>query len=339
MMLVPIVVLASVIGLTPVPQKEALNAASSLWQIFFRVHVEGDFRSADGDQVASVVTDDQGFGSGVMVSPDGDLLTAQHVLDPYEIARDACVLGLQKVYTGGIIARSMRVDYRVRNIVDDIVYGRVYILPQAPSESICGDPRAIVWKNDEAFGMQVVKVDTVADLALAKLQVKDAPFVPVATPTIAEHDPLYALGWVEKDTFIRATGTFVRWCELVADIQEGDGELIKGHTELLMRFQVPVKAGMSGGPIMSGGALAGIATIHADFDTTVTGPDGKTTTVSTPGGYGIPAAYVHAWYLWAIGKADTRPATVCENPYVPSPESGTGLFNPFGRRGGHPRRP
>jgi len=297
------VLAASLIGITGgATQQQQVNAAGALWRILIRVQATGDFRTADGG-VASVINDDHGLGSGVMVSPDGFLLTVAHVIDPNEIARDACTLGLKKEYVNPVLKR-LRVDFILSDIAGNEAVGRVTMAPYVTDANICDDPSAVSWLTDPGMPVRIEAIDALADLALMKLDIRDAQFVPVSSPVLSEHDPVYAFGWVEDDKFVKAAGTFVRWCERVTDIEDTDGTVHSDKPELLMRIMAPVKEGMSGGPILSGDALAGIATISADFD-------------GTPGGYGIPAAYVQAWYRWVTGASPVRPATVCEQPFIP----------------------
>lgn len=86
-------------------------------------------------------------------------------------------------------------------------------------------------------------------------------------------------------------------------------EVIRGTPELLTRYLLEGRPGMSGGPVIAGDRLVGV--------TVLAGP--TIATISTGLTFAVPVDYVHAWYLRARGITDAKPLKVCEPPEFSDP--------------------
>lgn len=302
--------LAALLAIAPAQRQAHMNASASVCMVDLKIRAEGEFiRSAEGqrvgaDQVALLVFG----GSAVAVSADGHLLTNRHVVDPRYFAAVACKSLVLEDYSSATIS-SLRIDYSFSDISREPVSFGVTVKPKGGDADICTDPMHAAWYA--RFGDQsgIAAMDEHADLALVRLDVSGIPFLGFGGGAVTAGDRLIAFGYDRHDALIRAEGPLVSPCS-PAEEEDVPGDVIFLPTpQPLMKVKAAIRSGMSGGALVSGGALAGM-TVLGEGECE---EDAESCDEDAAGGYAIPAPYLEAWYRWALGNG-ARPGKVCELP-------------------------
>lgn len=305
-----------------------LAAAPAVWRVDFSIRAEGTFPRVTGDEVVgadTIAKMDIGFGSATAVSADGYLLTNRHVVDPGEVAEDACTK-LRETYREPVM-KALRVEYLFTDLGGTPVHGRAEVRPQEADADICANTGAITWTTDDVFPMRIVKLDAVADLALVKLGVQGIPFLAFADTEAKFPDPVTSFGYNEHWKLMAAGGMFHTACEQVTvDTEKKLEDVVVKQAMNLAHVRAPMRQGMSGGPLILGERLAGINAVVQmacsecdEEDCDDTGEDG----------WVVPGAYARDWFLWATGKA-AKPPEVCTP--VPDGPPSSPSFDPFARK-------
>ena len=302
--------LSSVLAMQMATPAQHQHAAMALYEIFIAANLTGEFNGAwkDVTAVATKQKFDVALGSGVAVSSDGYVITADHVAGYTDIVRDVCIYMAQQWQSFDI--EHMELHVSLSDLAGNTWPAIWDVRPSEGEADVC----------DGRYGMQVrfgavrfiASAEPVADVALLKIDVPDSKsitHVPFGDTSqlIPFGSSLFTFGFTEPGTHVRRDGYLVRRCETwPAHIAvSGTGEVAKERRRL-MRFTAELQEGMSGGPVMHGGHLAGIATNRGFLGTIA---------------LGVPSEYIRRWYEYVIGgREGESPQVVCELPTDLEPE-------------------
>jgi hypothetical protein len=197
------------------------------------------------------------------------------------------------------------------------VWGARYVITPPPGSSgdICHTPASPAVELEPIWPVRIAALNDDADLALIKINLEHGPIAFLDMQTAAPlvwGDPVYAFGFPGDGGFAMRRGVFVRTCEgrflPVPRIADMLGGIQRITVEVLTRFMLDAKPGMSGGPIVAGSRVVGIVSSAGSHQSAEV-PEGPTSLDLT---FGVPADYAHAWYLWIRGQLSERPKIVCE---------------------------
>lgn len=300
------------VPVTPQQRRAQLHTVASVWKIDLSVRVQGELTCTDdkGQVNTNAVARLEFGGSAVAVTADGQLLTNRHVVDPRYVAAVTCKI-LAHEGCSRVVLDSLTVDYSFFDAAREEVSFTVTVSPKARDTDLCTDPMRASWAGKAEDTSRIVAMDEGADLALVKLAVADIPFVKLDTSMPQVGSPVYAIGYGESGALRRTAGPVLAACAQIEEAEVPDDVIFLPQPHVLLRVQAPLHSGMSGGPIMVGRVLIGISVLG---EGECPESDPEKCEMEPESGYGIPAAYLNAWYLWATGRADTRPTVVCELP-------------------------
>jgi len=305
-------------------RRDRLAAAPAVWRVDFSIRAEGAFPRVVGDETVgtdTIAKSDIGFGSATAVSADGYLLTNRHVVDPGEVAEDACTK-LREEYRDPVV-RALRVEYVFTDLGGTPVHGRAEVRPQEADADICANTGAVTWTTVDVFPMRIVKLDAVADLALVKLGVQGIPFLAFADTEAKFPDSVTSFGYDEHGKLLAAGGMFHTACEQVSvDTEKKREDIVVKQAMNLAHVRAPMRQGMSGGPLVLGDRIAGI---NAVVQMVCSECDEENCEDTGEDGWVVPGAYARDWFLWATDRAGKPPEVCTPVPDGPPP------FNPLGR--------
>ena len=299
------------------------RAAASVWLVEKSVRLQGEFKKIDDGELVGTdtVTTVEYWGSSVAVSADGYLLTNRHVADARYLVACAC-LDKKKMY-GEMHVQSARIDFAFVDFAGEAVPGRVNVVPAEGVADLCDDPMSSIWSNADDYPARIVALDELSDLALAQLGLTDIPFMEPTATRPEQGDSVAGLGYDGRNQrLVRLTGQFVSHCaDAMDEPDDKDDDIVFLPQPMpMVESTVPVRKGMSGGPLVTAAmTFAGINTLSD----VVCGDDEPCPTENAQS-FAVPGPYAVAWFRWVTGASPDRPALCSSGGHRIE------LFDPFG---------
>lgn len=282
-----VVMLALMVG-SCAEKEEKPEAFSSVYLVEVEVHINGKRKPVLYEDIT--VTQGsytmQWNGSATAVSPDGDLLTARHVVDVSWDHSELCAecwIDVQNEYA----LREAHIGLITLTITGPDGdtwhgYGAMPIDGWPCDDDLV--PRIEWYPISTAT---VVAMDARSDLALISIEADGLEHLQLERQVPVWHEELVALGLPGGTREVR-TGPVLLPC------------LVKPNSRLL--FPMPMlqvwfelKRGMSGGPIVDGNRLLGINAQIGKFQES----------------YAVSGFYAALWYDWVRGVSPERPGPFC----------------------------